>query len=323
MRYALLASILTAATACDKAKSFVRAGQASIPPTVGPGEALDLSSRPTVLFQIFGEADDPRMIPIAAIIDGRLRHIELTPHGWKNFNSIYLRKDTIYNVYSDGRASGTVRVKRGMWDNRDEPLYSLPGCQTLTPIASVALGSGIKTEFTVEFLAASAELGREHNGAPVPASEVTRVARQMAEEAGEAASITKRMLDSLDFHAVALRSAVDAEPTIIASFVDPRAENPTSPNVRTAQLLVIADREPSGGYRASYIHRLHGPLGSAQFRRYFDHLDLTGDGIDEIVLEGWEFGGDTFLSVLGQKEGRWREIFRSRPTWCLDERARQ
>jgi hypothetical protein len=82
----------------------------------------------------------------------------------------------------------------------------------------------------------------------------------------------------------------------------------------------MADRDATGAYHATYAHLLHGPLGTASFRRYFDHLDLTGDGVEEIILEGWQYGGDTFLSVLGWKNGSWQEVFRSRPNWCLDER---
>ena len=41
--------------------------------------------------------------------------------------------------------------------------------------------------------------------------------------------------------------------------------------------------------------------------------------MDEILLEGWQFGGDTFLTVLGWKNGKWGEVYRARSNWCLDE----
>ena len=46
---------------------------------------------------------------------------------------------------------------------------------------------------------------------------------------------------------------------------------------------------------------------------------MTGDGVDEILLEGWQFGGDTFLTVLGWKNGKWGEVYRARSNWCLDD----
>ena len=109
-------------------------------------------------------------------------------------------------------------------------------------------------------------------------------------------------------------------PTIIASFVEANADRPASVATRTTHLVVIADKDSSGKYKATFSHRINGPLAAAAFRRYFDHLDIDGDGIDEIVLQGWQFGGDTFLSVLGWREHKWQEIYRTRANWCLDER---
>ena len=79
-------------------------------------------------------------------------------------------------------------------------------------------------------------------------------------------------------------------------------------------------RANTGKYHATFSHRINGPLAAAAFRRYFDHLDIDSDGVEEIVLQGWQFGGDTFLSVLGWREGKWQEIYRTRANWCLDER---
>jgi hypothetical protein len=87
-------------------------------------------------------------------------------------------------------------------------------------------------------------------------------------------------------------------------------------------LFFIAEMDSTGHYRATYLHRVNGPLETAAFRRYSDHADITGDGIDEIVLEGWQYRGDTFMLVLAYSGGDWTEVFRSRPNWCLDERRR-
>jgi hypothetical protein len=47
-------------------------------------------------------------------------------------------------------------------------------------------------------------------------------------------------------------------------------------------------------------------------------VDLTGDGVDEIVLEGWRAGGDTYLVVMKYDAGRWHEVARGDNTWCAD-----
>ncbi|HET7583900.1 MAG TPA: hypothetical protein VFK13_03280 [Gemmatimonadaceae bacterium] len=318
---ALIATILTVASGCDKAKSFVRAGQAARPPKVDPSKVLDLASRPTILFQVFGERSDPRLIPVGAMKDGHLTNIELTRDGWHQLDAMYLRRDARYTVYKDGEAHGAVTVTRGMWDNADTPLYTLPGCQTLTPLAQVKLDTDLPTQFTVEFLAASAPMGRQAERLQLPPELVRKLAHELGGIAGKRVGITPALLDSLDLHAVAIGTGTSAAPTVVASFIDPAAANPTSTTERTAHVLVIAEREPDGTYRPAFTHVVHGPLANAEFRRYVDHLDIDGDGVDEIFLEGWRFRGDTFLIALRYEGDTWREVFRSRSNWCLDERG--
>jgi hypothetical protein len=318
-RLATLATILIVATGCDKAKAFVRSGQGAEPPRVAPGEALDLSANPSILFQVFGESNDPRMIPIATIRNGELRSIQLSQQGWHQFDATYLRQGRTYTLFQDGHASGRVEVRQGMWEH--EPLYSLPSCQTLTPLSAVHVTEGhVRGDFTVEFLASNVPLGVARAAPALSTQEIARIARDVAAGVASEVGITRKTLDSLDFHALAFHSGATKAPTIVASFIDPAAESPKTYAARTAHVVVIADKDASGAYRATYAHRMNGPLADAIFRRYFDHLDLTGDGVDEIVLEGWKFGGDTYLSVLGWHDGRWTETFRTRPNWCLDQR---
>jgi hypothetical protein len=315
-----LATILTVATGCDKAKAFVRAGETSVPPQLAPGEELDLTRNPDVLFQVFGESGDPRMVPIAAIVSGELKAIRLSPSGWRKFDEKYQRPGKSYALYQSGAPSGTVDVKRGMWSDTGGALYELPGCATLTPMSSVKVNGRPASEFTLDFLASTATIGKPRASAPMSQDSVIRIAHAVAQEIAEDAGINASKLDSLDFHAMAISTGVSGAPTIIASFNDGSADKPASTATRTTHLVVIADRDASRVYHATFSHQINGPLAGAAFRRYYDHLDIDGDGIDEIVLQGWQYGGDTFLSVLGWRGGKWQEIFRTRPNWCLDER---
>ncbi|HJR64027.1 MAG TPA: hypothetical protein VJ803_10005 [Gemmatimonadaceae bacterium] len=293
-------------------------GQAANRPQGVVVDELDLGTRPHILFQVFGEASDPRMIPVAALIDGQLKAINLTPQSWERFDELYLRSDKSYTLFSDGRQRGVVRVKRGMWESTGEPLYSLPGCQALMPLASVKLEANIPADFTLEYLVSSAPLGHDRAVRRMTPAEVARLAKQVGAAAGRSAGIDEKLLDSLDLRAVAIQTGTGAEPTLVASFIDPGAANRTGADARTTHLFAIAERDSSGTYRAAYSHRVNGPLAAAMFRRYFDHLDLTGDGLDEIVVEGWEFGGDSYLAILSYVNGVWKEIFRARANWCLD-----
>ncbi len=308
------------ATGCDKAKAFVRAGENSGPPQLAPGEELDLTKKPDVLFQVFGESGDPRMVPIAAIVSGELKAIRLSPSGWHKFDEMYQRPGKSYALYQSGAPSGTVNVKRGMWSDAGGALYDLPGCATLTPMSSVKVNGRPSSEFTLDFLASTATIGKPRALAPMSQDSVNRTAHAVAQEIGEYAGINAAKLDSLDFHAMAISTGVGSAPTIIASFNDGSADKPASTATRATHLVVIADKDASHEYRATFSHQINGPLAGAEFRRYYDHLDIDGDGINEIVLQGWQYGGDTFLSVLGWRAGKWQEIFRTRPNWCLDER---
>ena len=316
-----LATILMVATGCDKAKEFVRAGEKSTPPLLAPGEELDLAGKPDVLFQVFGESSDPRMVPIAAIVRGQIKPIRLSASGWRKFDAMYQRPGKSYSLYQSGVASGSVDVKRGMWSDSGDALYALPGCAVLTPMSSVKVNGRPASDFTLEFLASSATVTpKAHAGVTMSQDSVNHIARAVAHDIAASVGINEAKLDSLNFRAMALNTGASAAPTIIASFIDQAAERPASIATRTTHLFVIADRDSSGRYHSTFSHRINGPLAAAAFRRYFDHLDINGDGTDEIVLQGWQFGGDTFLTVLAWRENKWQEIYRTRANWCLDER---
>jgi hypothetical protein len=316
-RIATLVTIVTVVAGCDKAKGFI-GGDRPAPPEIAPGEALDLATRPHILFQIFGEKEDPRMIPIAAIEDGQLKKIVLSSTGWHQFDAMYLRRGKTYKLYQDGRPRGTATVRQGMWERPETPLYTLPGCQALTPLASISVAGLTKSSYTVEALAASFERPAARAPKPLPNAELARTGRQVAMEAGAPDNVDARMLDALDFRAVAINTGATESPTIVASFIDPTATDAGSATANTVHLFVIADRDVDG-YAPTMSHVVNGPIAGAVYRRFFDHLDLTGDGIDEIVAEEWRIGQETSLLVFAWTNGRWREIFRGRSSWCLDE----
>lgn len=319
-RLAYLATILTVTAGCDKAKGFVRAGQAASPPASAAGSELDLRQDPVILFQVFGDADDPRVVPVAAVEHQQLKNIELAPASWRRFDATLLRSGTSLPLYKDGKPVGHARVTQSMWERPDTPLYTLPGCRTLTPLAAAKLDAGAAAGFTVEFLASNKTLGRQLQAvktiAPV---EVRQIAKALAYAAGVPAQIGRTTIDSLAMNAVAIQTGVTGFPTIVASFMDPMIEYSRTTSARTAHVMLVADADSAGTYRTTYLHRLNAPLGRAEFRRYYDHLDVTGEGRDQIVLEGWRYGGDTFLAALAFTHGEWRETFRSRTNWCLDE----
>ena len=317
-RFAILATILIVASGCDKAMLGGRAADADAaePP---PGERFDLARKPDVLFQIFGERDDPRMIPVAAIVDGKLGPINLGAQGWRSFDSVYTPNGGSATIYHDGRAAGTATVRQGMWEKPEAPLYSLPGCKLLKPLAAVTLSGAPTDGYTVEYLASTAALKSRDAKAAMPKELAARTARALGYAVGKPAGLENATLDSLDFYATAIATGATAEPTLIASFIDPGAQGDSTSGAQSAHLFVIADRQGSD-YVPTFRHVVNGAAGQAMYRRYVDHLDIDGDGTDEIFLEGWQYGGGTQLLVLSFRNGQWEETFRAPASWCLDRR---
>jgi hypothetical protein len=208
-----------------------------------------------------------------------------------------------------------------MWERPTEPVYTVQGCSAPRPQALVQVATARELGFAVELLASTARLGTPQAAEPIEDERIAQIAKAMATRAGESAEVSELALDSLDFRAVAVPTGVAATPTIVTSWLDSTASSGSRPSAQTRHLFVIADRDESGRYTPTHVHRVNGPLGTAEFRRYLDHLDLTGDGVDEIVLEGWRMGGDTWVSVLAFQRGGWREIFRAPTHWCLDDRG--
>ena len=281
-----------------------------------PREArLDLTKRPDIVFQLFGERDDPRMVPVAAVIDGALKPIELTASGWREFDAMYTRSNRTYSLYRDGAQIGDVRVRRGMWERRDEPLYSLPGCPLVTPLAAVSLETDARLSFTVEALVVTSGVTPQSRPALKPVKGLDSRARRITLDVAKSVGIDTTALTPSAFHFTGINTGTSKSPTLVASYLDPESSDR---NGATAHVFALAD-EVGGSYAATFKHTASGSVGAAEFRRYIDHLDLNGDGVDEIVLEGWQFAGETFVSVLSYANGEWRESFRGRSSWCLSK----
>jgi len=317
-RFALIATILVVAAGCDKTKALLGLSRPPEFDGPAPGARLDLTKRPDIVFQLFGERDDPRMVPIAAIIDGTLRPIELTASGWREFDAMYTRSDKSYALYRDGSLIGEARVRRGMWERSDEPLYSLPGCRLVTPLAAVSLETNVRLSFTVEALAMTAGVTVQPRAAVKPSREFEARARRLAFEVAQGGGIDSSALRPSAFHHLAINTGATKSPTLVASFLDPESSDR---NGATAHVVALAD-DMGTGYQPTFKHTASGPVSTAEFRRYIDHLDVNGDGVDEIVLEGWQFAGETFVSILGYANGEWREVFRGRSSWCLSRRKK-
>jgi hypothetical protein len=294
------ASILTAAIGCDKR------AQGEPPPRV----QTSLAGKPTVLFLLFGDRTDPRLLPVATLGHGNVTPITLDANGWRNFDQLYFKTGGQVAVYRGGDLFGNASVRRGMWEGR-EALYSLPGCRSLRPLAAVSLPSAPDVA-SLEMVGTSDPLPAapaHPQASPAYLDSARAVAARVAKRGGFAAG----GLDDLELAVQAFHTGATGRPTLAATYIERGAEN--SPHPR--HLFILADSAGAGGdYASSFTYLAKDSV--AEFRRVIDHVDLTGDGVDEIVLEGWRNGGDSFLVVMKYGNGKWHEIARGTNSWCAD-----
>jgi hypothetical protein len=312
---ALILGTLAATAACDKTPK-VDPNQV-LPAGVEP---LDLSVHPQILFQVFGDVKEPKIMPIAAVVKGAVRPLALTRAGWRELDSTYLAAGTKYDVYVDDAPAGTVTVTRGMWNGGDSALYPLPGCRDLRPLGVATLEMKEKSaDPTVEVLAAAQAIP-PHAGKskPFPPRDaIAKMGRDFGHALGERAQMDKAELDSLDFIARMMITGARPDATLLVSFIDQQAGD-IAPGVgHTSHMLALFDKVDTG-YVATYRHIASGDAKGVEFQRIMDHLDVTGDGTDEIFLESWHYGGNNDLVVLAFKADQWHEAMRTPSKWCLD-----
>ncbi len=114
----------------------------------------------------------------------------------------------------------------------------------------------------------------------------------------------------------AIHTGSTRAPTLIGSYM----ERGGGIQGRPRHLFVLAD-SVAGGYTPTFVHSADDSV--PEFRRYIDHADITGDGVDELLLEGWKNGGDSFLLFLRYTDGKWREMARGESTWCTDPKLKR
>jgi hypothetical protein len=292
----VVAGILTAAVACDK--------QVKSAPAV---KATSLAGKPTALFLLFGDRADPRLLPVATVTGSRITPITLDGEGWHSFDKLYFTPGESVHIYRDGVALAPATVRRGMWTEA-EPLYTLPGCESLRPLGAVTLppdpaAGGIG----IAMLDASISTVAPARIPAVPAD--VDSARAFAERAAQRAGFTKSTRDELELLPLAIRTGATDRPTLIVSYAEKGMAG-------TGRHVFALGDVGVDGYATTFVHVAAD--SAPEFRRLVDHVDITGDGVDELLLEGWRRQGESFLVVMQFTGGRWREVARGTNSWCAD-----
>jgi hypothetical protein len=268
-----------------------------------------LANKPNVIFLLFGDRGDPRLLPVATAVEGTVTPVSLDAQGWRDFDRLYLRSETPISLYRDGRPDGEGVIRRGMWEG-ESPLYKLPRCRALKPLAAVKPRPDETREVMLERIASSQPLAPAPVRGPIPKGALD-TAEALAVRVAQREGITKNARAELDLAVSAISTGATSRPTLVASFMERGGGLHGNPR----HLFILAD-SADGGFAPSFVHSADDTL--PEFRRLIDHADITGDGVDELLLEGWENGGDSYLLFLRFTNGKWREMARGATSWCAD-----
>lgn len=300
-----IASILTAA-GCGR----------ETPNATPEPPVTNLAGKPRALFLLFGDRTDPRALPIATLVAGKVLPIELDERGWRGFDQLYFPAGGSLAVYQNGQQVADAQIRRGMWSEEAGPLYKLPACRALRPLAAVTLASAPSDAVMLELLATSDPLPALVLRTRSAAADVDS-ARALAARTGQREGLTTAARAELDLVASALPTGATGHPTLAASYLEQGNGVTGSPR----HVFVLGDwSETAHGYTSSFVHVPDD--ASREFRRMIDHVDLTGDGVDEIVIEGWRIGGESYLIFLQYQQSQWREIARGATSWCADPKVK-
>ncbi len=305
--FAVIASILVLAVACDK--------QTEAPRVVDDRPLTDLSGSPTLLFSVFGPRETPKLAPIAVVTSSGLQPIVLDDAGWRQLDSMYFAAGAKLPVYRNGVALGDIEILRGMWPADSAPLYSVPTCKDVVPQALGRITTTATLEESVELLAASTPLVQPTDNKPLPVSPDDQ-GRTLASAVAAAANIGPEDLNGLDYHARWLRTGVGANGrTLLASYIDPNAGDLGPGAGSTAILLVLAE-DSAATFNTSYQHAIVGEARTVEFRRVANYADLDGDGKSELLLQAWRYAQVPSLMLLKHDGTRWQEAFSVSEEWC-------
>jgi hypothetical protein len=299
---AALASILTVTAGCDK--------------KIESAEVVyetSLANKPNVVFLLFGDRGDPRLLPVATSVRGQVNPVSLDARGWRDFDHMYFRPGTPLSIYRDGKPDGEALIRRGMW-NDSGPLYKLPRCRTPKPLAAVTPRQSEVHAVMLERIATSEPLAAPGVRAPIPPSALDS-ARAIAYRVAQHEGLTRNARAELDLAVSAISTGATNSPTLVASFMERGGGIHGHPR----HLFLLAD-STGRGYEASFVHVAGDSL--PEFRRLIDHADITGDGVDELLLEGWANGGQSYLLFLRFVDGKWVEMARGETSWCADPKKK-
>lgn len=260
----------------------------------------------TVLYLGHRAGGEATLVPVAEMRPGGLFPIGGAGSAEASrFVENYLAPGQEFTLFSDGTRVGSLSAETFSVDER----YCGVRPQIRGPIELTPAGATIES-----FLALPAAEGSAFPyNAYSPVAQTgnllvasTTAMRQVVDAVG---ALSPGNVLSIRRDVQMFRARPGGAPTVVATFVyrDDLAVGPAAAGAYS--VFLAADDDEGTGYESTYVdYRLVSRDGKGA-ARYFDHLDIDGDGSEEVVLE--VLGEDSmWLSTLTRRGGAWMEAYR-------------
>ena len=270
--------------------------------TVSEGPSLG-----PVLYLGYRDGDQATLVPVAEIRPEGLFPIEGigSVEASRSFAAEHLTPGLEFTLFSDGAQVGSFSAEGFSVDERF--------CRVRPQIrGNIELTSAAAT--VQKFLAVPVREGSELGyGTYSPVAQTTdlrntslRMALRVLRDVG--VFLPGDVID-IRRDIQVFRARPGATPTVVATFVyaDDLSVGPTPREAYS--IFLAADDDDEAGYRRTYVDYRLGSRDGKGAARYFDHLDIDGDGSDEIVLEVMG-QRSMWLSTLSRRGGAWVEQYR-------------
>jgi len=255
----------------------------------------------------YRDGEEATLVPVAEIRPEGLYPIEGigSVEASRSFAAEHLTPGLEFTLFSDGAQVGSFSAESFAVDER----YCRVRPQVQGRIELTSAATTVQ-----KFLAVPVREGRElGSGTYSPVTQTTdlrntslRMALRVLRDVG--VFLPGDVIDiRRDIQMFRARPGVT--PTVVATFVyaDDLAVGPAAREAYS--IFLAADDDDGAGYRRTYVDYRLGSRDGKGTARYFDHLDIDGDGTEEVVLEVMG-ERSMWLSTLTRQGGAWVEQYR-------------
>ena len=268
-----------------------------------------LANSPRVMFRVFRKGGTEFILPIAALGPTGVRELHMTSRGWHALDIAMLWSDKTVTPIRDGQLAPSSRIVRGMWEDPQSPLDTVPpniGCNVI-PRALVSVDNDVELVLTNYRPAVGSLLDA---GALQAALNI--VPSLVTPTLGVSAAELQRYKRSV--HQI---GHVGGTPSILLEYHDPEpaVDTGTVLGVRPRHLIVMLDKAVYG-YRASWEYHTSGMTKDRFVLHYLDAVDANGDGVPELFFSIDFKDGRSYTVMYRFWNDTWRESWRHSPGRC-------